>query len=78
PESPDNTAAIASSVSFTLLFKVWQPTPIFRSENQVDGKNPMGDNTSVSAPLPTTHYSPAQIIKAWMPFVILTAIVSLW
>ena len=78
PELPDITAAIASLVSLTLLFKVWQPKHIFRFENQVDGKNQMGDNTSVSAPLPTTHYSPAQIIKAWMPFVILTAIVSLW
>ncbi|ATQ85023.1 L-lactate permease [Moraxella osloensis] len=78
PELPDITAAIASLVSLTLLFKVWQPKHIFRFENQVDGKNQMNDNTSVSAPLPTTHYSPAQIIKAWMPFVILTAMVSLW
>ena len=78
PELPDITAAIASLVSLTLLFKVWQPKHIFRFENQVDGKNQRDDNTSVSAPLPTTHYSPAQIIKAWMPFVILTAMVSLW
>ena len=78
PELPDITAAIASLVSLTLLFKVWQPKHIFRFENQADGKNQMGDTKSVSAPLPTTHYSPAQIIKAWMPFVILTAIVSLW
>ena len=78
PELPDITAAIASLVSLTLLFKVWQPKHIFRFENQVDGKNQMGDTKSVSAPLPTTHYSPAQIIKAWMPFAILTAMVSLW
>ena len=78
PELPDITAAIASLVSLTLLFKVWQPKHIFRFENQVDGKNQRGDNTSVSAPLPTTHYSLAQIIKAWMPFAILTAMVSLW
>lgn len=78
PELPDITAAIASLVSLTLLFKVWQPKHVFRFENQVDGKNQMGDTKSVSAPLPTTHYSPAQIIKAWMPFAILTAMVSLW
>ena len=78
PELPDITAAIASLISLTLLFKVWQPKHVFRFENQVDGKNQMGDDTSVSAPLPTTHYSPAQIIKAWMPFAILTAMVSLW
>lgn len=78
PELPDITAAIASLVSLTLLFKVWQPKHIFRFENQVDGENQRDDTTSVSAPLPTTHYSLAQIIKAWMPFVILTAMVSLW
>ncbi|MFP6812527.1 MAG: L-lactate permease [Moraxella sp.] len=78
PELPDITAAIASLVSLTLLFKVWQPKHIFRFENQVDGKNQMGDTKSASAPLPTTHYSRAQIIKAWMPFAILTAMVSLW
>ena len=78
PELPDITAAIASLVSLTLLFKVWQPKHVFRFENQVDDENKMDDNTSVSAPLPTTHYSLAQIIKAWMPFVILTAMVSLW
>ncbi|BFM99248.1 L-lactate permease [Moraxella sp. K02] len=78
PELPDITAAIASLVSLTLLFKVWQPKHIFRFENQVDGENQRDDTTSVSAPLPTPHYSPAQIIKAWMPFVILTAMVSLW
>lgn len=78
PELPDITAAIASLISLTLLFKVWQPKHVFRFENQVDGKNQMGDTTSVSAPLPTTPYSPAQIIKAWMPFAILTAMVSLW
>lgn len=78
PELPDITAAIASLISLTLLFKVWQPKHIFRFENQVDGKNQMGDTTNVSAPLTTTHYSPAQIIKAWMPFAILTAMVSLW
>lgn len=78
PELPDITAAIASLISLTLLFKVWQPKHVFRFENQVDGKNQRGDTTSVSAPLPTTHYSPAQIIKAWMPFAILTAMVSLW
>jgi len=79
PELPDITAAIASLISLTLLFKVWQPKHVFRFENQVDGKNQMGDNAGLSTTTsPTTHYSPAQIIKAWMPFAILTAMVSLW
>lgn len=78
PELPDITAAIASLISLTLLFKVWQPKHVFRFENQVDGKNQMGNTTGLSTTSPTTHYSLAQIIKAWMPFAILTAMVSLW
>ncbi|WP_204336427.1 L-lactate permease, partial [Proteus mirabilis] len=32
PELPDITAAIASLVSLTLLFRVWKPKHIFRFE----------------------------------------------
>lgn len=79
PELPDITAAIASLVSLTLLFKVWQPKHIFRFENQPDGKNLMGQISTEFANLPPQqHYSAGQIIKAWLPFAILTAMVSLW
>lgn len=79
PELPDITAAIASLVSLTLLFKVWQPKHIFRFENQPDGKNLMGQISTEFASLPPQqHYSAGQIIKAWLPFAILTAMVSLW
>lgn len=79
PELPDITAAIASLISLTLLFKVWQPKHIFRFENQPDGKNLMGQISTEFANLPPQqHYSAGQIIKAWLPFAILTAMVSLW
>ncbi len=83
PELPDITAAIASLVSLTLLFKVWQPKHIFRFEQDAEQKaastttnvNVMpAPNTTVTAP----KHSLGQIIKAWMPFAILTAMVSLW
>ncbi|GAA5018320.1 L-lactate permease [Acinetobacter puyangensis] len=71
PELPDITAAIASLVSLTVLMKFWQPKHIFRfdTENSVDAK--------IAAQM-QTKYSAKQIIKAWSPFAILTAMVTLW
>lgn len=71
PELPDITAAIASLVSLTVLMKFWQPKHIFRfdTENSVDAK--------IAAQM-QTKYSAGQIIKAWSPFAILTAMVTLW
>ncbi|MBJ9986089.1 L-lactate permease [Acinetobacter sp. S40] len=69
PELPDITAAIASLVSLTLLFKVWQPKHIFRF---AEAEKLDRETTSV------TQYSLGQIAKAWSPFAILTAMVTLW
>ena len=72
PELPDITAAIASLVSLTVLFKFWQPKHIFRFSD-VD--------TKVDANLVAEQqqkYSIVQIIKAWSPFAVLTAMVTIW
>jgi L-lactate permease len=69
PELPDITAAIASLVSLTLLFKVWKPKHIFRF-----AEAEKLDQQTASV----TQYSFAQIAKAWSPFAILTAMVTLW
>lgn len=83
PELPDITAAIASLVSLTLLFKVWQPKHIFRFENQPNEEtSAVPSHLSAVAPnndlITPTHHTKGEIIKAWMPFAILTAMVSLW
>lgn len=64
-------------VSLTLLFKVWQPKHIFRFENQADNDIAESDNAATQT-IETRQFSAGQITKAWMPFVILTAMVSLW
>ncbi|ENV33399.1 L-lactate permease [Acinetobacter gerneri DSM 14967 = CIP 107464 = MTCC 9824] len=72
PELPDITAAIASLISLTILLKFWQPKHIFRF-NQEDA--------NVDADLEAEKqkkYSAAQIVKAWSPFAILTAMVTIW
>ncbi|WP_445404068.1 L-lactate permease [Acinetobacter vivianii] len=71
PELPDITAAIASLVSLTLLFRVWKPKHIFRFE----GVEPQDTSSAEHTP---QRYSIAQIAKAWSPFMILTVMVTIW
>ncbi|WP_395146795.1 L-lactate permease [Moraxella atlantae] len=69
PELPDITAAIAALISLTLLFKVWQPKHIFRFDE--------AEQAELSTQ-PAVKHTTGEIIKAWMPFAILTAMVSIW
>lgn len=72
PELPDITAAIASLVSLTILLKYWKPKHIFRFQD-ADVKV---DETIVAAA--GKQYTIGQIIKAWSPFAVLTAMVTVW
>jgi len=71
PELPDITAAIASLVSLTVLLKFWQPKHIFRFDNE----KRVDSNIALAS---QQKYSIGQIIKAWSPFAVLTAMVTLW
>ena len=72
PELPDITAAIASLVTLTILLKFWKPKHIFRFSNE-------DANLDVSLQADQQkQYSLAQIAKAWSPFMILTAMVTIW
>ncbi|WP_171478624.1 L-lactate permease [Acinetobacter sp. WCHAc060025] len=72
PELPDITAAIASLVSLTILLKYWQPKHIFRFENEE------GTPAIDLAEERKKKFTIAQIAKAWSPFAILTAMVTVW
>ncbi|MBF4455640.1 L-lactate permease [Acinetobacter sp. SK-43] len=72
PELPDITAAIASLVSLTILLKYWKPKHIFRFQD----KDLQVDETIIKQA--RKQYSVAQIAKAWSPFLILTAMVTVW
>ena len=89
PELPDITSALVSLVSLTALLKVWQPASAkagARSTISLGGGTaamatfggfpavgtaPVGGRTK-------SPYSTAQTIRAWAPFGILTAIVTVW
>ncbi|WP_345827196.1 L-lactate permease [Pantoea sp. BRR-3P] len=67
PELPDIISSLVSLVCLTLFLRRWQPVRIFRFEQAAVDAN----NTQ-------QHYSLGQIVRAWMPFLFLTATVTLW
>ena len=72
PELPDITAAIAALVSLTILLKFWKPKHIFRFANEdADIQENLAEQMQ-------QKYSLGKIAKAWSPFAILTAMVTIW
>jgi len=70
PELPDIISSLASLISLTLFLRIWKPVRIFRFS---DAEAKQGD-----ALLPPQKYRPGEVIRAWMPFLFLTATVTLW
>ena len=79
PELPDITSALVSLVCLTLFLKVWQPKRAAASQiaGTAGGAAVTGGFGGVRSTTPSP-YSFAQIVKAWSPFLILTAMVTLW
>ncbi len=71
PELPDITASLASLVCLTLYLRRWQPRRIFRFDDA-------GDAGAATPVVEVPRYSAGRIIRAWSPFLILTALVTLW
>lgn len=94
PELPDITSAIASLVCLTLFLRVWQPSRIFRFDLETPGAGgavtamtPQGVAVTAAAPAAAraevaqaarARHSSGAIVKAWSPFIILTAMVTIW
>lgn len=70
PELPDIISSLVSLVCLTLFLRVWQPKHLFRFEK---AEGAAADQTLVQQ-----HYTLGQIIRAWMPFIFLTATVTVW
>jgi L-lactate transport len=77
PELPDITSALACLVVTTAFLKVWHPKEAFAFSAST------GKTTSRLAPVGAqvadkVSYTTGEILKAWSPFIILTAIVIVW
>jgi len=68
PELPDITSALVSMICLAMFLRVWKPV---RSAASVS------DNVS-SINIDDKNYNLTQIISAWMPFLVLTVMVTIW
>lgn len=94
PELPDITSALVSLVSLSAFLKVWQPRSATRAAEAsvraghggaaaLGGFGDMGGFPTIGAKDPRNQrkaspYTLAQTIRAWAPFGILTAVVTVW
>ena len=75
PELVGIISAIISMASLIGFLRVWQPKEIWTSVS-LSGRSK--DEPAATAIEPTTHNSMAQIVRAWMPWAILTVFVFVW
>lgn len=67
PMLPDVLSAIATIVGLGLFLKVWQPKSIWRFADE-----PASTGKAVC------NYSQGEVLRAWMPWIILAAMVFVW
>ncbi|MDA1476472.1 L-lactate permease [Bacillus changyiensis] len=75
PELPDILSAIISLVALAIFLKFWKPKRIFKfayEKETAAGQEARQLNSDKQ-----TH-SGGQVFKAWLPFLLLTALVSIW
>lgn len=70
PELPDITSAIFALVTLTTFLKFWQPRRIFRFDTE-PGAAKIQTTSSIKL-------TAGVVLKAWSPFIILTAMVTIW
>ncbi|MGO3859616.1 MAG: lactate permease LctP family transporter [Neisseriaceae bacterium] len=70
-ELPDITSALVSLFALTVFLRYWQPKERFTFEGMLPGL----DTKAARVP---SAFSFGQLSRAWMPFIILTAMVVLW
>ncbi|MBO0961774.1 lactate permease LctP family transporter [Neobacillus sp. MM2021_6] len=75
PELPDILSSLVSLVALAIFLNFWKPKTIFRfsAEQELAATAAVKNNTSKEV-----HYTGGQIFKAWSPFVLLTATITLW
>ena len=85
PELPDITSALVSLVSLTLFLKVWQPknakvvNVVGAGAAALSGFGGASSGTvRGSGHRAASPYTMAQTMRAWAPFGLLTAIVTVW
>ncbi|MEM5329483.1 lactate permease LctP family transporter [Paraburkholderia sp. JHI2823] len=87
PELPDITSALVSLVALAAFLKVWQPRRAAQGANVRVGGGAValggfgggiGGSRVAASSRQASPYSVAQTVRAWSPFILLTAIVTVW
>ena len=87
PELPDITSALVSLVATASFLKVWQPKRAAQSQgvNVNGGAATLGGfgggnsgSHATQSSRKASPYTAAQTVRAWAPFLLLTAIVTVW
>jgi lactate permease len=66
PYLPDIVSSLASMGALLLLLRFWSPRTIFRFEHESQ------------VPSPVEAHAPGQVLRAWLPYLALTAAVLAW
>jgi len=77
PELPDITSALVCLVATTAFLKVWHPKEsfVFAADKTTIASR---HTPSAAEVVGRTRYTIGQVLKAWSPFIILTAVVVIW
>ncbi|MBT1250617.1 L-lactate permease [Bacillus licheniformis] len=75
PELPDILSAIVSLIALAVFLKFWKPKTTFRFSQE---KEMAAAAEAQQLEHQKASYSAGQIFKAWTPFLLLTAMVSIW
>ncbi|MBA2876624.1 L-lactate permease [Thermaerobacillus caldiproteolyticus] len=72
PELPDILSALVSLLALTIFLKFWKPKQIFRFPSEAYSE------VAVTAQAQLVTHTGGAVLKAWSPFLVLTAFISLW
>ncbi|MEH7331861.1 L-lactate permease [Neobacillus drentensis] len=75
PELPDILSALVSLFALAIFLKFWKPKTIFRFKAEEEMASAV---TARSLQNRHVKYSGGQIFKAWSPFLVLTAFITIW
>ncbi|MCH6264628.1 L-lactate permease [Neobacillus citreus] len=75
PELPDILSALVSLFALAIFLKFWKPKTIFRFSSEQELAASVAAKVSNSQQV---KYSGGQIFKAWSPFLVLTAFITIW
>jgi L-lactate permease len=77
PELPDITSALVALVALSAFLRVWRPASIFRFSATGEGTEHLSPDAPEARPSGRA-FTTGEVLRAWSPFIVLTAMVTIW